>query len=150
MYSWTRWHEEQQLQACWGKYGKTGESCFSWGTYLLVSCLFTFFRLTAVCLHEQGKMKRKYKRSLSANADMLMPVFAERNLRQILTRERVPHMDHYRQSIDHGKNYYWVLLTARRVAKCRLRNYCRKKSAQNWHIHRTGVHITALHTMYVT
>ena len=48
------------------------------------------------------KMRVKYKRSMSATADM--PVLSEYNLRQVLTKERVPHMDHYRQSVDFGKN----------------------------------------------
>ena len=47
------------------------------------------------------KMRVKYKRSLSATAGM--PVMMEYNLRQVLTKERVPHMDHYRQSVDFGK-----------------------------------------------
>ena len=46
------------------------------------------------------KMRVKYKRSLSATADM--PVMMEYNLKQVLTKERVPHMDHYRQSVDFG------------------------------------------------
>ena len=54
-------------------------------------------------ISEQGRMRRKYKRSMSANAGMIQPALTEHNLRTILTKEKVPHMDHYRQSIDHGK-----------------------------------------------
>ena len=62
----------------------------------------THARGRGASISEQGRMKRKKKRSMSANAGM--PALAEPNLRTILTRERVPHMDHYRQSIDHRKS----------------------------------------------
>lgn len=71
------------------------------------------FEVTPISIHvqargrgasisEQGRMRRKYKRSMSANAGM-MPALPEHTLRTILTMEQVPHMDHYRQSIDHRK-----------------------------------------------
>ena len=50
--------------------------------------------------NDPQKMRVKYKRSMSATADM--PVMLEYNLKQVLTKERVPHMDHYRQSVDFG------------------------------------------------
>ena len=42
-------------------------------------------------------------RSMSVSAGM--PVLAVENLRTVLTKERVPHMDHYRHSIDHRKPF---------------------------------------------
>ena len=43
-------------------------------------------------------------RSMSVSAGM--PVLAVENLRTVLTKERVPHMDHYRHSIDHRKTFF--------------------------------------------
>ena len=43
-------------------------------------------------------------RSMSVSAGM--PVLAVENLRTVLTKERVPHMDHYRHSIDHRKPFW--------------------------------------------
>ena len=43
-------------------------------------------------------------RSMSVSAGM--PVLAVENLRTVLTKERVPHMDHYRHSIDHRKAFF--------------------------------------------
>ena len=59
-------------------------------------------RARGASISEQGRMRRKYKRSMSASAGM--PALVEQNLKTVLTKERVPHMDHYRQSIDHRKH----------------------------------------------
>ena len=53
---------------------------------------------------ETGNM-RKFKRSLSATAN-IMPNVKEHNLKHFLTKEKLPHMDHYRQSVDFGKYTY--------------------------------------------
>ena len=58
-------------------------------------------RARGASISEQGRLRRKYKRSMSASAGM--PALAELNLRTVLTQEVVPRMDHYRQSIDHRK-----------------------------------------------
>ena len=73
----------------------------------MMSCDSQKTRARGASISEQGKMRRKYKRSMSANAGMLQPALTE-NLRSILTKERVPHMDHYRQSIDHRKFIFFA------------------------------------------
>ena len=58
-------------------------------------------RARGASISEQGRMRRKYKRSMSASAGM--PALVEQNLKTVLTKDRVPHMDNYRHSIDHRK-----------------------------------------------
>ena len=49
-----------------------------------------------------GNVNRaKFKRSTSVTPAMLN--VPEHNLREFLGREKVPYMDHYRQSVDLGK-----------------------------------------------
>ena len=45
---------------------------------------------------------RRFRRSLSATASM--PELPQHSLRQFLTLEKVPHLDHYRQSVDFGSH----------------------------------------------
>ena len=45
---------------------------------------------------------RRFRRSLSATASM--PELPQHSLKQFLTLEKVPHLDHYRQSVDFGSH----------------------------------------------
>ena len=58
-----------------------------------------------------GNVNRaKFKRSTSVTPAMLN--VPEHNLREFLGREKLPYMDHYRQSVDLGKYFLvmgWVL-----------------------------------------
>ena len=45
---------------------------------------------------------RRFRRSLSATASM--PELPQQSLKQFLTLEKVPHLDHYRQSVDFGSH----------------------------------------------